>query len=230
MSTDADAEPASLTQDSFASTIGDAMIDAGSVHLSMSGTIAGQELSAEGDQVIGESAEDSQLALELQVLGMDAELRLIDQVLYFNLAALTQGKFAKIDLTDESNPLVDQFGGLAEQADVAAQFESFEGAIESFEKAGDPETIDGVQTQPYVVTLDTSKLADSQNQDKAQIPDTFTSTFFVGPDSLPRRMVVDVQGQALTLDLTKWGEPVSVEKPADDEVTELDLSQFAPAA
>lgn len=222
---------AALTQDTFASTIGDAMIDSGSVHLEMSGTISGQELSAEGDQAIGKTADDTRLALKLQVLGMDAELRLLDQVLYFDLGALTQGKFAKIDLTDTSNPLVAQFGGLTGQADIAAQFESLEGAITGFEKAGEPETIDGVKTQPYVVTLDTTKLADAQNQDKAQIPESFTSTFFVGPDNLPRRMVVDVQGQALTFDLSKWGESVSIKKPADSEITTFDLGgQFAPAA
>ncbi len=221
---------AALTQDSFASTIGDAMIESGSVHLKMSGTVSGQELSAEGDQAIGKTADDSKLALKLQVLGMDAELRLLDQVLYFDLGALTQGKFAKIDLTDTSNPLVAQFGGLAGQADIAAQLESLEGAITGFEKAGKPETIDGVKTQPYLVTLDTKKLADAKNQDKAQIPESFTSTFFVGPDLLPRRMIVDVQGQALTLDLSKWGEAISVKKPADSEITELDLGQFAGAA
>lgn len=221
---------AALTQDTFASTIGDAMIDSGSVHLKMSGTISGQELAAEGDQAIGKTADDSKLALKLQVLGMDAELRLLDQVLYFDLGALTQGKFAKIDLTDTSNPLVAQFGGLAGQADIAAQFETLEGAITGFEKAGEPETIDGVKAQPYVVTLDTQKLADAKNQESAQIPESFTSTFFIGPDNLPRRMIVDVQGQALTLELSKWGEAVSVKKPADDEITEIDLGQFAGAA
>ncbi len=221
---------AALTKESFGSTIGDAMIASGSVHLSMSGTIMGQELAAEGDQKIGKTLADNQLGLTMQVLGMEAEMRLIDEVVYVNLGALTQGMFAKIDLNDTSDPLVEQFGGMADQADIAAQFENFKSAISGFEKAGEPETIDGVTAQPYTVTLDAKKLAEAQGEDQGQIPESLESTFYVGPDNLPRRLIIEVQGQALTLDLSKWGESVSIEKPADDEITEFDVGQFAAAA
>lgn len=221
---------AALTQESFGSTIGDAMIASGSVHLSMAGTIMGQELAAEGDQKIGKKLADNQLGVTMQLLGMDAEMRLLDEVVYVNLGALTQGKFATIDLNDTSNPLVEQFGGMADQADIAAQFETFKDAISGFEKAGKPQKIDGVTAQPYLITVDAKKLAKAQGDGNGQIPESLESTIFVGPDNLPRRMVIELQGQALTLDLSRWGEPVSIEKPADSEITEFDVGQFSAPA
>ncbi|MGA9714673.1 MAG: hypothetical protein WBQ48_02465 [Aeromicrobium sp.] len=221
-----DVAAAALTKENFGSTIGDAMIASGSAHLSMSGTIMGQELAAEGDHKIGKTLADHQLGLTMQVLGMDVEMRLFDEVVYVNLGPLTQSMFATIDLNDSSNPLVEQFGGMVDQADIAAQLENVKSAISGFEKAGEPETIDAVIAQPYTVTLDPTKLAEGQER----IPKSLKSTFYVGPDNLPRRLLIEVQGQTLTLDLSKWGESVSIEKPADDEITEFDVGRVATAA
>lgn len=227
-----DAKPAgALTQDTFATTIASAMQKSGSAHVTMSGTIAGQELKAEGDQNIGETAADSQVALKMQILGQNFELRLLDQVVYFNLGQMSQNKFAEIDLTDTSDPLVSQFGSLATQADVSAQFESFEGAITQFDKAGATEKIDGVDAQPYTVTVDAKKLAKASGQKAvAGMPATLDYTFYVGPDDLPRRMVAGATGQEITLDFTQWGEKVTIEKPSADQITDVDLSQLGAGA
>jgi hypothetical protein len=227
-SASSDASPAALlTQETFPDAITAAMADAGSVHTTVSGSVMGQQLSAEGDQVIGEEPADNKSSLTMSVMGMDVELRVIDQVVYLNLGQMTQDKFATIDLTDTSNPLVAQFGGFADQADIAAQVDGLSDAITGFEPAGDTETVDGVETQPYTVTVDPRKIADAAGQDAAQLPDSFEYTFFVGTDdSLPRRAVIDISGQPLTLDFTEWGEDVSIETPSADQLTELDFGQL----
>ena len=42
----------------------------------------------------------------------------------------------------------------------------------------------------------------------------------VGPDNLPRRVAVDMEAMSMTMDYSQWGEDVTVEKPADDEITD----------
>lgn len=227
----ADVVPAAaLTQQTFAPAVGDAIAAAGSAHLTMSGAIMGQEFTGEGDQVIAKMPADTQFAIRVKVLGMDVDLRLVDQVGYANLGSLTKGKFAEVDLTDPTHPLVAQFGDLAEQADVATQVRSVREAITGIDVSGAPETIDGVQTQPYTVTLDAKKLAESAGQDAASVPDTIPFTFFVGADNLPRRLVVGAPGQGLTLDFSDWGKAVKVEKPAKDDIADFDLSQLGAGA
>lgn len=221
----ADTTPASLlTQDSFASTIADAMVESGSAHVTISGTVSGQELKAEGDQQIGATAADSRLSLQLDVLGIALDLRMVDQVVYANLGPLSQAKFVTIDLTDTSNPLVAQFADLADGADVAQQLEQVKVAIDGLSKDGEPQTIDGVDAQPYVVTIDPAKLP--QEPGGAAASEPVELTIFVGTDDLPRRIVTDMGGQMITLDLTQWGEADDVSAPPADQISEQDLSDL----
>ena len=45
-----------------------------------------------------------------------------------------------------------------DQMDPSKQLEQFKTAVTSFEKKGEPKTLDGVKAQPYVVVVDTSKI------------------------------------------------------------------------
>ena len=86
------------------------------------------------------------------------KMLLVDGVLYMNFGQVTKGKYAKIDLEDEDNPLGQQFSQLADQMDPSKQLEQFKKAVTSFEKKGKPKRLDGVEAQPYEVVVDTSKI------------------------------------------------------------------------
>ena len=223
-------EPTSeLTKDNFAEQIGAAMVKAGTVHVKM--TSGGSlPLQAEGDQITGATAADSKMALTMSVSGMKMDMRLIDSKLYINMDQLTQGKFTVIDLTDKSDPMVEQFGSLAEQTDLAKQFEDFGAAVTKFEKVNGGEKIDGVDTTAYDITMNAKKLAEAQGQDAAGMPETFTYRFFIGEDNLVRRMSIDVMGQKLTMDFSDWGKKVSIEAPKASEITDVDLSKLMSGA
>lgn len=224
----ADAQPASddLTQETFTDAIVTAMQDAGSTHFKLTST-GSLPLTGEGDQVIGDDPSDSKMNIAMEVGGQKIEMRLVDQKVYFNMAALTSGKFAVVDLTDTSNPLVEQFGSLAGQVDLSEQIAGFGDAITAFEKGDGTEKIDGVDATPYEVTVDSKKALEAQGQEvPAGTPESVTYTFFIGPDNLVRRLAVDVMGQGIQMDFSKWGEDVSVEAPSGDEISDVDLNQL----
>lgn len=214
-----------ITQEAFASKVGTAVAESGSLHLTGSISVLGQTAEPEGDVQIGETPEDVRFDVKLAVVGIDIEARLIGTLVYANLGGITDGKFATIDLADDG-PFAAEFGGIQDQVDLPSLLDSFEGAISSFEPQGDPETIDGVQAQPYVVTLDTAKIADAQEAGAANVPAELTYTLFVGPDNLPRRVVIDRGGAQDTLEFSRWGEPVDIQAPADEDRTDIDLVQL----
>ena len=156
------------------------------------------------------------------------EMRLIDQAFYLNFGPMTSNKFAKIDLTDESNPIGKQYAEIVGSLDPSQQFKDFEGAVTSFEQKGKAITLDGVEAQPYVIVVDPAKLPAAKKA-KGQLPKTLEYTMYVGPDNLPRRMLSQLPGIAgsgggkMTIDYSKWGEKVSITKPKASEITDKDF-------
>ena len=152
---------------------------------------------------------------------------MVGRAFYISLGTLTQNKFAKIDLTDKSNPIARQYGDILENVDPARQVRQYEDAITKFDASGEAVKIDGVEAQPYRITVDPSKAEQLKQLDQASLPDSITFTLYVGPDDLPRRMVSRMPGQAgttrLQLDYTKWGEKVTITAPSKARITEDSL-------
>ncbi|AWB93429.1 hypothetical protein [Aeromicrobium chenweiae] len=106
-------------------------------------------------------------------------------------------------------------------------------AVTSVEAKGDPETIDGVQAQPYEVTVDTSRVeafAELPEASRSTIPKTLVYTMFLGPDDLLRRMTYGFGGMTGTIDLSQWGEPVDITPPPADELSDKSLSTLLKGA
>ncbi len=105
-----------------------------------------------------------------------------------------------------------------DQMDPAKPARQFKAAVKSFEKKGEPQTIDGVKAQPYVVTVDTSKIDAFKDlaggRRAARCPKTMVYTMYVGSDDLLRRMEFDMAGAKTTMDYSKWGEPVDIKAPS----------------
>lgn len=219
-----------LTKANFAQAISESQTKAKSSHLDMTVGVGGQSIEAKGDVLVGSSAADTAMTMSMDMgSSMTMDMRLVDQVFYMNMGPMTDNKFAKIDLTDENNIFAKQYGQIVDQMDPAKQMEQFQEAMKSFEKKGEPKTLDGVEAQPYVVTVDTSKikaLADLEGAAASQIPDTIEYTMFIGPDNLPRRIETELAGSKTTMNYSKWGEPVDIKAPSADEISDKDLSQL----
>lgn len=221
---------AELTDDSFASSIGTAVAEAGSAHVEAKGSLMGLPLNVEGDVTGGEEPQDFALALASADGGID--VRLVDQVAYGKVDPFTGGKFLRIDLTDADDPLVAQLKSFTDQVDAKSLLADLDGAI-SIEATGDePVTLDGVETTAYEVTVDTTQLPGADVA--GQRPTSIELTVQMGADDLPRRIVMDQGGAPITVDFSAWGEPVEVAAPAADEVSEQSVSSllggFAPVS
>jgi len=215
-----------LTATSFADMV-DKQIDAGTYHTSM--TIGADELTinAEGDARL--TAEGAEMSMTMTVPGLDGgmELRMVGGKLYMNMGEMTGDKFYVIDPTDSDDPIASSFGSSLDQMSATESMESIKDAIVSVEKSGDPETIDGVEAQPYEVVVDTSKVTGAVAEQFAQareagatLPTTFTYVYYVGSDGLPRKMTMNLEGSATEMTFSGWGEDVTIEAPADDQLTD----------
>ena len=220
-----------LTAETLFPRVSKAQQKAGSSHVKMTLTApTGQKFTSRGQLKLGERPQDTAMAMtvtgETGGLGT-VELRLVGRAFYISLGALTQNKFAKIDLTDKSNPIARQYGDILENVDPARQVRQYEDAITKFDASGEAVKIDGVEAQPYRITVDPSKAEQLKQLDQASLPDSITFTLYVGPDDLPRRMVSQMPGQngttRLQLDYTKWGEKVTIAAPSKARITEDSL-------
>lgn len=217
------APAADLTKDDFIA-FSEAAQAAGSAHFTM--TMSGAaSITAEGDQVIGKSAGDSAMSLTMSMAGNKVEMRLVDKVMYMNMGQGTQNEFIKLDLTDTSNPLVAQFGSILDRTDIGQQMEQFGEIVSGVKATGKTEKIDGVDAKAYEMTIDGKKAAELAGQDASAISDSLTYTVYIGPDDLIRRLTMDIQGQSIQMDYSKWGEKVSIEKPKDSEISDADFSK-----
>ena len=231
----------SLTEANFITTITAAQKKAKTSHIAMTIDASGQKIKADGEYAVGATAADAKAALKMDLssLGVgNIEVRLLDQNFYLNFGPMSNNKFAKIDLTDKSNPIAKQYGGLVDQLDPAKQLGQFKKALKSVKKKGAAVSIDGVEAQPYELVVDTTQLEGLGSLGGlgtgagAKLPDSLTYTMFVGPDNLPRRLVSDAAGSQVTVDYSKWGESVDIKAPSKDEITDssmLDQLGKAPA-
>jgi hypothetical protein len=219
-----------LTRATFFDETAQAQKKAGTSHIKLSLKVAGQAVKADGDLKVGTGPADTAMAMTMQTgqVGLGSlEMRLVDQVFYLNLGPMTQNRFAKVDLTDSSNPIGKQYGEIVGSLDPAQQLKEFEGAVSSFDQKGKAITLDGVKATPYVIVVDTAKLPAAK---KASLPKSLEYTMYVGPDNLPRRLLPQLPGlggsgagNTMTIDYSHWGEKVSIDKPKAAEITDQDF-------
>lgn len=220
-----------LTVKTFFPRVSKAQLKAGSSNIAMTVTApGGQKFTSHGQMKLGAHPGDTAMAMTVNGdtggLGT-VELRLVDRAFYISLGALTQNKFAKIDLSDKSNPIARQYGDIIQNVDPARQLGQYEDAITKFDATGKPAEIDGVKAQPYRISVDPSRADQLKQFDQASLPDSITFTLYVGPDDLPRRMVSRMPSQSgttkLQLDYTKWGEKVTIAAPSKARITKDSL-------
>lgn len=223
-----------LTADNFFTEVLAAQQKAGSSHVTMTMEVMGQKITGEGDIAVGDTPADTAMQMTMAMGGLgEFDMRMVGTTMYMNLGPASENKFVEIDLTDENSPLGSQYGDLVENIDPASQLQQFEEAVIELEKTGESVEVDGVTAEGWALTLDPSKLESIADLGEAagQLPQRLEYIMYVGPDNLPRRFIMDMAGAEMSMDYSKWGEKVTIEKPSADQITDKDpFAGLAPAA
>lgn len=229
----------------LAKAIGDQASEKTSAHMKISGDVAGEQLTGEGD--VSFAAANSAISMDMETPEGSISMVLVDNIFYIKMPAgqeLEPGKpWFKID-PNSDNPLADAFGSVTEELSKSADPRV---ALEEFKDTGEitdtkEEDLDGVATTHYTITVDVQKLADAQDdptqkQAMQQVIEAGLKDFpvevWVNEDDLPVRVVVDMPtpdgkggttATKMQVDYSNWGEPVDIAAPPADQVAEFPTS------
>lgn len=161
----------------------------------------------------------------------DMSFVMVDGVMYTNMfeamGAPTETPYVAID-PESDDPASKIFSELFSQqsamADVTAEFMNHVESIEVRE-VGDDE-IDGAAVTQYELEIDGEAFAEiagvSEDDLAALDLDGLTYSIWIDDEDLPVRVGFDM-GKAgeMTMNLFEYGEPVTIETPAEDEVTDI---------
>jgi uncharacterized protein YnzC (UPF0291/DUF896 family) len=152
--------------------------------------------------------------------------------IYMKMGSMTQNKWAKLSSSQLSQMNLDQSMSGSDPAAQAALMKKY---LKEFKENGS-ETIDGVETTRYDVTVDTKMLteqAEKQGTSNAgsaadMIGDTLTYNIWIGDkDDLPRKMAFEMGSAGSTeMTFTKWGDDVDISAPPADQITDSLPSGF----
>lgn len=232
-----------LTEANFATAISDAQVDKKSAHVEMSATaeLEGETMDMDfvADVEATEDPADAKMGITMSIPmladmmpGLDEiEMRLVDQIAYMKMGEATEDKFVKIDLSDGENPLGSTFDDMSKNMDPSKMVKEFDGAVKSLEKTDETEELDGVETNKYEMVIDMNKVEDSiadlgsgmaGAQGDMKLPDELPVDLWLSEDNLLYKMAMEIPDMNASVDMTmsNWGEPVDVEAPSDDEITE----------
>lgn len=177
------------------------------------------------DVAYGPTFDETTMQMSMAVMGMDMDIVLLDGTIYLSMGEMTQGKYLSMTAEDmAADPALAGTIDSMESMDSASQAEAMADAVTSFEHTG-TETVDGVETQVYTATIDPAKVKDGTAGIDASTADQLgeiSAVYKVDPRGLPVEadLTMEVEGQEMVVASTfsKWGEPVDVQAPADEDV------------
>jgi hypothetical protein len=156
------------------------------------------------------------------------QMKVVDQSLYMKgpgMGGSAAKPWVKVDLDDPNNP----FGSLYETANPQSFTDYFAGA-KSLKDLG-TETVDGVETTHYAVTVSTKKMLAGNQQFQGMDPDTMGMPkqikidAWLNSDQLPVKLVVPFGGLgSFEAHFSKYGEPVNVQAPPAKLVSQYGTS------
>jgi hypothetical protein len=218
---------ATLTKDNFADEIRAAQAAARTAHVEATVESQGQSLRLAGDVDGLDTPQTPAFDFTADAGSQKLQMIVVDQVLYVTGEGLTGSggkKWVKIDLKDSTNPL----GQIFEAANPG-NFAAYLEGVTTFEDKGS-DTVDGVQTHHYDVTVDTATMLKSnpvfKGRDVSQLglPEAITSEVYVDADNRPIEIKVDLAAAgAFEAHVSDYGKQVDVTAPPSDQVGTLDL-------
>jgi hypothetical protein len=177
------------------------------IEFTMSG--AGGEMKGSGD--VDYTAEPPNMQMSMELGPEKVGMLLVDKTMYVQSSQAGR-KYLEYDLSDPDNPLG---SGLSEQLDPAGSIEAFTKAVSSVTSSGE-ESVDGRTLSRYVLTIDTTQLADQAGA--AGLPPEMQ--FVVWLDKQDRMAKTSMAMGPVQYDatLSDFDEPVDLKAPPKDQI------------
>jgi hypothetical protein len=122
-------------------------------HITFTMSGAGGEMKGKGN--VDYTVKPANMEMSMEIGAESVGMLLVDGLMYVQ-SSQAGDKYLEYDLSDPTNPLGSQ---LADQLDPAGSIEAFTKAVSSVTSSGE-EDVDGQNLSRYVMTVDTTKLAD----------------------------------------------------------------------
>jgi hypothetical protein len=219
--------PAALTENQFAPALLAAQAAAGSAHVDASIKAAGQSAKLSGDVTGLNHVRDAAMRMSLRSNGQQLQLIALQQTVYLKGVGFgtSSGKpWLKVDLSKSHNPM----SQLLTSANPAKYMAYLKG-ITTFHDRG-LQTVDGVQTRHYTVTVDTAKMLKNnpafhgQTMSGMGLPRELTSQVYVDAQNRPISMTIRMGSVAsVSAHFSRYGEPVHVSAPPASQVSTFSL-------
>jgi hypothetical protein len=198
-----------------------AIEDQQTAHFTMS--VAGGDgatMDAEGDLAFrGKRSEMAMVMDGAAFGGGTVEMRVVDRVAYLSMPPMTpEGKFVEVRPGDPDSPLAGMAGQM--HVDPRDSVRAFRTGLREVTFVG-VETVDGEELERYRITVDVRAAAKAQGMPPmAGAPKTVDYDMWLDEDALMRRMELDMSGVTMEMELSAWGEPVTIEAPARRDIVE----------
>lgn len=189
--------------------------------------VAGQSanLTMSSDFASGDGPEDAVMDVSMDVAGQEMQMRLVDQVVYVKGPGMSMspGKpWVSIDTDDPNNPLGSMFESAGPQS-----FTEYLSGGKDLKNLGS-ETIDGVETTHYELTVSTKDLlADNQQlatmaPQSVGMPKELTINVWLNSDQLPVQMKIPFgKVGSFEAHFSDYGKSVQVQAPPANLVSEM---------
>jgi hypothetical protein len=213
-----------LTKDEIMRVTYAAAKKAGSAHMTMA-TTGKAKLNAQGDVDYGHGQPSMTMTMSMPQMGQIGKgpmaMRYVDKILYMQIPGLTPpGKFIAIDPSDKTSPLAKSFSSMTGEMDPMKSIVGMQSAIRSAQRVG-KQTMDGATVEHYKLTVDTAALLKSFAPTAAQppgMPKTVTYDLWLDEQHLLRRTSFDLMDTHFEANMSKWGEPVHVQRPSAAQI------------
>lgn len=204
----------------FVSEVLGSLTDATTAHLKMTTTGGPSDMTMEGD--VDYSANPPEMSMTMTDPSQaDAEIgfRLVDGVIYMQMAQLGNGKWLKMDMGGKNSPLG---GGLMDQMDPGAGLEQMESAIDDVTYVGDEE-VDGESMHHYTMKVRSQAFRDLQGDlgttGGSKLPSVITYDIWTDDAGMMRQTELAMGDLgSVTVAMSNWGEPVDISAPPESDI------------
>ena len=215
------AEGEEVDKEEFLADFMAAVDEATTARMSMTTGAAGASFTAEGE--VDYTTTPPQMAMTMSNPAMAEEtmdVRLVDSFFYLNLGQMSQGKFIKVDINDKNSPLGDM-SQLTSAMDPVQSFEQFSSGLDKVTFVGD-ESVQGEDLEHYVLSLDTTKVEMLAGAGAQGLPETLEYDLWLDDEDRMRQVKIEMgEVGSVDMEIFDWDEPVEIEAPAADEITEM---------
>lgn len=195
--------------------------DATTAHLTMTTTGGSDAMTMEGD--VDYSANPPEMSVTMTSSADSSQqigLRIVDGVMYMQMAQLGNGKWLKMDLNGKNSPLS---GGLMDQLDPGAGLDAMKDSIDDVTYVGE-EDVNGETLQHYTMKVRSKAFMDLQNGSSAgsQLPSLVTYDVWTDSDGMLRQTQIDMgKLGSVTVAMSDWGEPVDISAPPESDIMQM---------